>query len=168
MVDSFGVKYVGEKYALHLKQTLEENFKFTTERDGTRYIGITLDCDYRRIQVHLSLPGYTDKALTQFNHTKNKKQNQPYASAPIIYGTKKQYATQPSAAPLLDKKGKKFIQQVCGKVLFLGRSVNITLLFPISAITSQYATPNKETMRQTNPVLDYIATQEEAVTDIDK
>ena len=27
----FGVKYLGEKHALHLKKTLEENYKVTTE-----------------------------------------------------------------------------------------------------------------------------------------
>ena len=43
VLDNFGVKYVGEKHALHLKQTLEENYKVTTEWDGTRYIGIALD-----------------------------------------------------------------------------------------------------------------------------
>ena len=42
VVDDFGVKYVGDKHALHLKKTLEENYKVTTEWDGTRYIGITL------------------------------------------------------------------------------------------------------------------------------
>ena len=63
VVDDFGVKYVGEKHALHLKQTLEENYKITTEWDGTRYIGITIDWDYRQRQVHLSLTGYTNKAL---------------------------------------------------------------------------------------------------------
>ena len=69
-MDDFGVKYVGEKHALHLKQTLEEKYKVTTEWDGTIYIGIKLDWDYKRRQVHLSLPRYTDKALKQFNHTK--------------------------------------------------------------------------------------------------
>ena len=71
--------------------------------------------------------------------------------------------TQPSATPLLNKKGKKCIQQVCRKLLFLGGAVDSTLIFPISAITSQSATPNKETMRQTHQLLDYIATQEDAV-----
>ena len=71
--------------------------------------------------------------------------------------------TQPSASPLLDKKGKKFIQQVCGNVLFLCRAVGSTLLWPISAITSQSATPTEETMRQTHQLLDYIVTQEDSV-----
>ena len=63
VVDDFGVKYVGEKHALQLKQKLEKNYKFTIEWDGTRYIGITLDWYYRWRQVHLSLTGYTNKAL---------------------------------------------------------------------------------------------------------
>ena len=53
VVDDFGVKYVGEKHELHLKQRLEENYKVTTEWDGTRYIRITLDWDYKQRQVHL-------------------------------------------------------------------------------------------------------------------
>ena len=99
------------------------------------------------------------KALNQFNHKIQKKQHQPYPSSPIIYGTKKQYATPQSTAPLLDKKGKKFIQQVCGKFLFLGRLVDITLLCPISAIASQSATPTEDTMGQTQQLLDYISMQ---------
>ena len=49
--------------------TLEENYKVTTGWYGTRYIGITIDWGYERRQVHLSFPGYTDKALKQLNHT---------------------------------------------------------------------------------------------------
>ena len=70
VVDDFGVKYVGKEHTLHLKQTLEGNYKVTTEWDGTRYIGITLDWDYKQRKVHLSLSCYTNKALKQFNHTK--------------------------------------------------------------------------------------------------
>ena len=72
VVDDFGVKYAGGGHALHLKQTLEENYKVTTEWDRTRYIRITLDWDYRQRQVHMSLPGYTNKSLKKFNHKQNK------------------------------------------------------------------------------------------------
>ena len=114
VVDDFGVKYVGKEHAQHLKNTLEENYTVTTEWDGTRYIGITLDWDYKRRQVHLSMPNYVKKALKQFQHILKKKQHQPFPSAKIIYGAKKQYATEKSTAPLLDKEGKKFIQKICG------------------------------------------------------
>ena len=164
VVDDFGVKYVGKEHALHLKATLEEHYKVTNDWEGKRYIGITLDWDYKRRQVHLSMPGYVAKALKQFQHQKStKKQNAPFPCARIIYGAKKQYATQQSQAPPLDKKGKKYIQQVCGKFLFLGRAVDSTLLCPISAIASQSATPTKDTLHQTQQLLNYVATQEDAV-----
>jgi hypothetical protein len=132
-----GVKYVGEEHANHLKATLKELYKLTCDWTGQRYIGITLDCDFKRRQVHLSMPNYVKKALKQFQHKVRKLQHAPYPSAPIQYGAKKQYATQKSSAPLVDAKTKKFIQQACGKFLFLGRAVDSTLLCPISAIASQ-------------------------------
>jgi hypothetical protein len=64
---------------------------------------------------------------------------------------------------LLDDKAKRFIQQVCGKFLFLGRAVDSTLLCPISAISSQSSKPTTDTMQQTLQLLDYLATQEDAV-----
>jgi hypothetical protein len=110
------------------------------------------------------MPGYKDKALRQFQHQQPPEpQHSPFECAKINYGAKKQYATQESTAPLLDKKGKRFIQRVCGKFLFLGRAVDPTLLCPISAIASQSAKPTTETLKQTLQLLDYIATQEDAV-----
>ena len=89
------------------------------------------------------------------------KQNQPYSSAIIMV----QRSNMPphNQLPLLDKDGKKFIQQVCGKFLFWGQAVNSTLLCPISAISSQAAKPTEDTMEQTLQLLDYIATQDKAV-----
>ena len=106
VVDDFGVKYVGKEHALHLKATLEDDYGVTTEWDGKRYIGITLDWNYDRRQVHLSMPGYIAKALKVFQHEVRTKQDQPFPSAPIQYGAKTQYAKERSTAPLLDTKGK--------------------------------------------------------------
>jgi hypothetical protein len=64
---------------------------------------------------------------------------------------------------LLDDKAKRFIQQVCGKFLFLGRAVDSTLLCPISDIASQSSKLTMDTMQQTFQLLDYLATQEDAV-----
>ena len=109
------------------------------------------------------MPGYIAKALNIFQHTARTKQHQPFPSAPIKYGDKTQYATQSSKALLIHAVGKKFIQQVCGKFLFLGSAVDATLLCPISAIALQLATPTEDTMAHTKLFLEYVATQEEAV-----
>ncbi len=103
------------------------------------------------------------KALKQFQHIAQKCQYAPYPCVPIQYVAKKQYTTQESKAPLLDDKAKQFIQQVCGKFLFLGRAVDSTLLCPIRAIASQSSKPTEDMMQQTLQLLDYLATQEDAI-----
>eukprot|EP00804_Cyclotella_cryptica_P028442 CCRYP_014211-RA/>CCRYP_014211-RA protein AED:0.38 eAED:0.38 QI:0/0/0/1/0/0/2/0/375 len=120
VVDDFGVKYIGKEHALHLQSVIEQHYKCSTDWTGNRYIGITIDWDYTKRKVHLSMPGYKDKALKQFQH-------------------------------------------LCGKFLYLARAVDPTLLCPISAIASQSANPTTDTMEQTKQLLDYIATQDDAV-----
>ncbi len=163
VVDDFGVKYVGKERAQHLNNTYKEHYKLTCDWTGTRYIGITLDWDYKKQQVHLSMPNYVKKALKQFQHIASKLKHSPYLSVPIQYGAKKQYATQELTAPLLDDKAEWFIHQVCDEFLFLGRAVDSTLLCPICAIPSQSSKPTTDTMQQTLQLLDYLATQEDAV-----
>jgi hypothetical protein len=130
---------------------------------GKQYIKITLDWDYNKHHVHLSMPNYMQKALKQFQHKAGKLQHAPYQSAPIQYDTKKQYTTQELKAPLYDNKAKRFIQPVCSNFLFLGRAVDSTLFCPISAIALQSSKPTEDTMRQTLQLLNYLATQEDVV-----
>ncbi len=91
-------------------------------------------------------------------------QHSLYPCAPIKYRATKQYATPESTAPpLLDAQGKRFIQQLCGKFLYLGRAIDSTLLCPISALAAQSSNPTKDTMRCATQLLDYLGTQEEAI-----
>jgi len=66
------------------------------------------------------MPDYVKKALRQFQHKIRKRQNQPFPHIPIEYGAKHQYAKEKPQSPKLDAKGKKYVQQVCRKFLFLG------------------------------------------------
>ena len=93
------------------------------------------------------MPGHINRAFNKFQHELCKHQQQPFPVVPINYGAKKQCGTQESKAPLLDAKGNKFIQQVCGKFLFLGRAVDSTLLCPLSAIASQSSKPTEDTLK---------------------
>jgi hypothetical protein len=163
VVNDFGIKYVGKEHAQHLKNALEEHYKLTCNWTGKQYIGITLDWDYNKCHVHLSMPNYVQKVLKQFQHKAGKLQHAPYQSAPIQYGAKQQHTTQESKAPLLDNKAMRFIQQVCGKFLFLGRAVDSTLLCPTSAIALQSSKSTEDTMQQTLQLLNYLAMQKDAV-----
>ena len=82
------MKYIGEEHTQHVKNALEEHYKLTCDWTGKRCIGLTLDWDYNKHQVHLSMPNYLQKALKQFQHKAGKLQHVPYHSAPIQYGAK--------------------------------------------------------------------------------
>ena len=49
LVDGFGVEYVGDCHARHLKMTLEEKYEITMDWEGTNYSGIDIKWDYAPI-----------------------------------------------------------------------------------------------------------------------
>ncbi len=82
VVNDFGVKYISKEHA-QLKKELEEHYKLMCNWTGKQYIGITLDWDYNKHHVHLSILNYVQKALKQFQHKAGKLKYAPYQSAPI-------------------------------------------------------------------------------------
>ena len=113
-MDDFGVKYVGKEHADHLIMALKKNYEISIDEEGTKYCGLTLDWDYETRQVHLSMPGYVEKALQRFKHDPPKKsQDQPHQHVMPTYGAKVQYAQAEDQSRPLDKEEKKFVQQVC-------------------------------------------------------
>jgi hypothetical protein len=63
MDDDLGVKYIYKADAEHLLAVLKQDYKCDSDWDGTCYLGLTLDWDYTNLDVHLSMPGYIEKAL---------------------------------------------------------------------------------------------------------
>ena len=87
VVDNFGVKYIGEDNTNHLIQVLEEHYNISKDWKGTKYCGLSLDWDYKKREVHLSMPGYVEKALARFKHAKStKEQDQPHKHVIPTYG----------------------------------------------------------------------------------
>ena len=84
---------------------LKENYRIKDNWTGGKYIGITLNWDYVRCQVRLSMPGYNEAALRQFGHKKpSKRQDSLQASAPITYGAKQQFAPDGDSSLLSTKR----------------------------------------------------------------
>ena len=164
VVDDFGVKYVGKEHAEHLLGVIQKHYKCSKEWDGKRYIGITLDWDYDRRKVHLSMPGYVKTALTELGHQPPEhRQDQPHRHVPPNYGAKAQYAAPDDDTPLLDKAAASRIRKITGKFLYIGRAVDGTLLTPLSAIASNQSNPTADTSAKATQFLDYVSSQEEAV-----
>ncbi len=76
VVDSFGGKYVGEKNAQHLLNTVQQFYKCSFNWDGKRYCGLTIKWDYKGQKVYLLMHNYINKAVNQFQHTPPQQQHQ--------------------------------------------------------------------------------------------
>jgi hypothetical protein len=164
VVDDFGVKYINETDVNHLIQTLKQDYEIEEDWEGTRYLGITLDWDYTKREVHLSMPGYVERALARFGHLMPKQlQHQPHKHTVPTYGATIQYAKDDDATNLLSKEEKKYIQQVLGTFLYYGRAVDSTMLTAISSIASTQAEPTEETMANIKLFLDYAASHQDAI-----
>jgi len=163
-VDNFGIKYINKTDVNHLIQTLKQDYEIEEDWEGTRYLGITLDWDYKKRKVHLSMPGYVERALACFGHTMPKQlQHQPHKHTVPTYGATIQYAKDDDATNLLLKKEKKHIQQVLGTFLYYGRAVDSTMLTALSSIAFTQAKPAEETMANIKLFLDYAASHQDAI-----
>jgi hypothetical protein len=93
VVDNFAIKYTYEQDAEHLISMLKQDYNITIDWEATKYIGLTIEWDFKKNQVHTYMPGYLDKALICFKHKAPiKKQNSPHPYICPNYGPKEQYA----------------------------------------------------------------------------
>ena len=93
------------------------------------------------------MPGYIEKSLLKFQHTKNTTVvNTPYKHTPIIYGTKQQYATI-DTSPKLNAKEITRIQNIVGTLLYYARAVNSKLAAALITISSQQANGTEATTK---------------------
>jgi len=68
VVDDFAVWYTDKTNANHLMSVLCHHYQVTEDWDATWYCGMTLQWDYQKCTVDLSMLGYIDRALKQFQH----------------------------------------------------------------------------------------------------
>jgi hypothetical protein len=116
---------------------LKKDYTCDTDWEGTRYLGLSLDWDYKNRHVHLSMPGYIAKALARFGHENSAKpQHQPHQHTIPTYGATVQYARPTDTSKPLSKEDKKFIQQVTGTLLYHGRAVDATIIVALSSLAS--------------------------------
>jgi hypothetical protein len=110
------------------------------------------------------MSGYLKKAFIRFKHkTPNKIQRSPQPHVITNYGAKTQYAKEDDVSPPLSADDTKFVQGVAGTLLYYARAVDATILTALSSIATEQAKPTERTMEKVKQLLDYCATQEEAI-----
>ena len=66
--DDFTVKYTRKEDAEHLLNALKKDYIASEDWEGMKYLGLTIEWNYKNGQVHLWMPGYVSKALLRFEH----------------------------------------------------------------------------------------------------
>ena len=64
VVDDFRAKYQGEHEFNHLISALQNLYTITVDRSGSTFLGLSLQWNYAKGYVDISMPGYVNKALT--------------------------------------------------------------------------------------------------------
>lgn len=164
VVDDFGVKYEKEEDARHLEEALSKLYHVTTDWDGKLYVGVTLDWDYDKRHLHCSMPGYIEAMLHRFQHPKpSRPQDQPFPSAIPTYGKSSQIIKPTEQLPLLPEDEQITLPQIVGVLLYYAIAVDSTLLTALNALSLQAGRMTKETAKQITQVLDYCASNPDAV-----
>ena len=159
VVDDFGVKFVGDQHANHLKRTLEKYYGITVDWSGSKYIGITLDWDYQKRTLETSVPGFVKKALHKLQHpAPTKPQHAPSTAAPIQYGAKQQSATPEDTSPPLPPEGIKRIQEAVGMFAWYSRSTDPIMAKTLSSIAGRQSKATEQLKKELHQFLDYCAT----------
>jgi hypothetical protein len=158
------VKYINKEDIEHLASILKQDNKINIDWEGTRYLGLMLNWDYATRKVHLSMPGYIEKNLVRFGHVlPTKPQMQPHPHTIPTYGATVQYTKAIDASPAATKNKEKYICQVIGVLLYYGRAVDLTILVGLSSLAAAQAKPTKQTLSLVKWLLDYTATNPDAI-----
>ena len=161
VVDDFGVGYENNEHALHLQQTLREQYEANSvDWTGTLYCGITLKCDYSKWTCELSMPGYVQHAMNKFQNGINSPNKT--TDAPHLYKASKKQGLPMTQArddgTKLSPQDSKQLQQIVGTFLFYSRAVDPTMLTAVSIIAMEQTQGTQTTKEKAEHFLTYAAT----------
>jgi hypothetical protein len=110
------------------------------------------------------MPGYIEKNLVQFGYVLlTKPQMQPHPHIIPTYGATVQYAKAIDTSPAATKNEEKYIRQVIGVLLYYGQAVDSTILIGLNSLATAQAKPTKHTLSLVKGLLDYAATNPDAI-----
>jgi len=163
VVDDFGVKYIGKQHAEHLCKVLRTEYTIATDWTGGLYCGITLNWNYTKRHLDVSMPGYIKTQLQKYKHLPPPKpQNCPYRPQPKKYGKAAQDVITEDESKPVDDKRKKQIQKIVGSILWYARAVNLTVLMALSTIAGEQSKATENTEDTVEQLLDYLASHPNA------
>ena len=153
-VDDFGIKYFNNDDADHLLNSLKQHYQLTIDYTGNDYCGLTIDWNYHKKYVDISMPGYLDKVLQHHETTPPLRSvSTPHPYSQPVYGKHTQYATPPDTSSFLSPKRKQRLQAIIGSLLYYARAIDGSLLPAINEISASQASPTTNTETKVHQLL---------------
>jgi hypothetical protein len=140
----------------------QETLYNSSNWNGGAYYGLTLDWDYKKRTVDLSMPGYIKAALNKYQHpAPARPEHTPHTWNPPIYGDKTQFVNEETPSPTLSDKDVNKLQQLTGTLLYYARAVDPTSIMPINVLASEQSNATEVTADKIIKVLNYCNTHPE-------
>ena len=119
VVDYFGVKCIDRYHAKYLISALKDLYKVTNDWTISIYVSLTLDCQYDKGHVNVSMPGYIAKMLHKFHHPKPTITDQPpYTHTKPNYRAKVHLTVPEDTSDPCPPKYVNRLKQVIGSIIF--------------------------------------------------
>ena len=110
------------------------------------------------------MPNVVCAALERFQHpTLMRLQHSPHKWLAPAHRAKVQYSSTALTTPALDKRGITCVQIIASTFLYIVRAIDHTMLVALNEIGSEQALPTTDTIQKTKMLMDYMATQPDAV-----
>ena len=164
-VDDFGVKYYSKEDVQHLHDTIAKEYTCKIDWTGKNFLGYTLNWNYDKGYVDISIPDYIRNALKRLGYNVSvTPQYSPHEHIGVNWTNKgdRQYAQQPDTSPFLSKVETKYVQQVVGVFLYYARALDSTMLPALNQIGAQQAQPTQLVMQKVQRLMDYANTYKDA------
>jgi hypothetical protein len=162
VVDDFGVKYVGREHAEHLMACIRKKYNISSDWNGGAYCGLTLDWDYKKFTVDLSMPGYIKASLHKYQYpAPARPEHATHTWNPPIYGAKTQFVNDKTSSPALSNKDVNKLQQLTGTLLYYARVIDPTLIMPINVLASEQSNATEVIAGKVIKLLNYCNTHPE-------
>ena len=163
-LDDFGIKLFAANDSSHLLYALRDNYSITVDPSGSKYCGLYIDWNYAVNYVNISISKSIKKCLERFQHPVPKHpQHSPHKWIAPTHGIKVQYSPDATTAPKLEKQNITRVQIIASTFLYISGTVNPPMLVTLNKIGSKKASPTIDTIKKTNIMMDYAATQPDAV-----
>jgi hypothetical protein len=141
---------------------IKKKYNISSDWKGGAYCGLTLDWDYEKRTVDLSMPGYIKSALHKYQHpAPARPEHAPHTWNPPIYGAKTQFVDDKTRSPALSDKDVNKLQKLTGTLLYYARAVDPTLIMPINVLASEKSNSTEVTADKVIKLLNYCNTHTE-------